>query len=340
MHRSHSHSPCLPIFSLHERGLTWPRVTWLLSLVIPALLVGYLTSSLFGVGLTWAAELTDGIVAIVNKEIITSSELEAELVDERKRLRARFRGEELNRRLAQKKYDTLNALIERRIQLQEAEAKGITVEDEEMNQAIKQMAMQTTGTPFVGSEMKQKLRERILLERLWDFEVRRNVMVLDSEITQYYEDHIDDFFIPPTYHLRQILFLLKDGEEESQERSRADKVFLLVKSSGNFSELALKYSDGPEAGNGGDLGEVRQDELLDPLAEALKSMKPGDISRPIKTSLGFHIITLDEVTPSRPKELTEVENDIKTRLYQKRSEETFDRWLRELKKKAFIEIKF
>jgi len=84
----------------------------------------------------------------------------------------------------------------------------------------------------------------------------------------------------------------------------------------------------------------RQDELLEPIAEALKTMNPGDISRPIKTSLGYHIIALDEVTAPQARPLEEVENDIKAFLYKKRTDEAFQRWLADLKKKAFIEIKF
>ena len=61
----------------------------------------------------------------MNKDIITMSDLEPDLVDERKRLRAKYSGEELNRRLAQKEYDVLNKLIDQKLQLQEAEAKAI-----------------------------------------------------------------------------------------------------------------------------------------------------------------------------------------------------------------------
>ena len=124
-----------------------------------------------------------------------------------------------------------------------------------------------------------------------------------------------------------------------RKRSRAVMVYLALRTTGNFAELAQKNSDGPEAAEGGNLGEVREDELLPPFAEALKSMKPGDISKPIKSSLGFHIIALDEVIPPRPRDLTEVENQIKSILYKKRTEEHYHKWLRELKKKAFIEIK-
>ena len=70
------------------------------------------------------------------------------------------------------------------------------------------------------------------------------------------------------------------------------------------------------------------------------SMKPGEISTPIETTLGFHIIALDEIIPQSPKPFEEVEAQIKERLFQERSEEVFQHWLADLKQKAFIEIKY
>jgi len=310
-----------------------------INLLIPAVSIAFATTYCLDVRRTWAEEYSDRIVAIVNKEIITMSDLEPQLVDERKRLRAKYSGEALNRRLAQKEFDVLNELIEYKLQLQEAEAQGITVSDEEVKEALQQVTMQKTGIPFAGSVLKKEVREKLILERLLAFQVRQSVIVPFSEVTQYYEEHKYEYLIAPAYRLRQILFLLRPGEDEKEKRSRADMVYLALRTNGNFADLARKYSDGPEAAEGGNLGEVREDELVDPLAQALKSMNPGDISKPIKSRLGFHLIALDERTPSKPRDLTEVETQIKKLLYRKRTEESYHSWLMELKKKAFIEIK-
>lgn len=287
-----------------------------------------------------AAEFTDRIIAIVNKDVITMSELQAELEDERKRLRARYRGEELSRRLAQKEFQALNVLIEHKVQVDEAKAKGFSVTKAEVAQALQKIPSGQQSQFSSESALKQRIIDQLLLDKLWDFEIRRTVMVPDSEITKYYEEHTDQYLVPPTYRLRQILLITRSEQDETDRLSRAESVSQAIRANGDFAELALKYSEGPEATEGGVLGVVRQDELLEPIAEALKTMNPGDISRPIKTSLGYHIIALDEVTAPRARPLEEVENDIKTFLYKKRTDETFQRWLADLKKKAFIEIKF
>ena len=84
---------------------------------------------------------------------------------------------------------------------------------------------------------------------------------------------------------------------------------------------------------------VRQDELLAPLARALMTMEPGSISPPIHTSLGIHILELEETIPGTPIPLDQVEQDIKARLFRERAEATFQQWLTKLKQKAFIDIK-
>ena len=296
----------------------------------------------FLISASWifAAEFTDRIVAIVNKDVITMSDLQAELEDERKRLRARYRGEELSRRLAQKEYQALNALIEHKVQVDEAKAKGFSVTEAEVARALQTVSSGQLGQFSSKSDLKRRIVDQLLLDKLWDFEIRRTVMVPDSEITKYYEEHTDQYLVPPTYKLRQILLITRSEQDEADRRSRAESISQAIRANGDFAALALKYSEGPEATEGGILGVVRQDELLEPIAEALKTMSPGEISRPIKTSLGYHIIALDEVTEPRARPLEEVENDIKTFLYKKRTDETFQRWLADLKKKAFIEIKF
>ena len=313
------------------------RVVSSLTIVVGTAL---LLPSLFLASVNGAGEVTDRIVAIVNKEIITMSELQSELVDEQKRLRARYRGAELNRRIAQKENDALNSLIETKVQVQEAKAKGFSVTDEEVQQALQKIGSDPQNNGLSESMMKRRIRERLLQNKILDFEVRRTVMVPDSEIIRYYENHKDHFLIPPTYRLRQILLLTKPGQDIGERQTRADSIYAALQANGDFGESALKYSDGPEAAERGVLGVVRQDELLEPIAEALKTMSPGDISRPIKTTLGFHIIAVDEVTAPKARPLEEVENDIKSSLYKKHAEDTYQRWLKGLKKKAFIEIKF
>lgn len=295
---------------------------------------------------TWASiqataqpAYTDRIAAIVNKEVITLSELNAALEDEYKRLRARFSGEDLARRLRQKRYEILNGLIERTLQLQEARARGLTVSDEEIQRAMKRTGLAMPESANANEQIRKRIEEQVLLEKLRAFEVQRLVTVSDAEVVRYYHEHQEEFMSPPTYRLKQILWLVDPGQNDQRIVEKAEEVYRALQNGAAFEALARDYSEGPEAVHGGNLGIVREDELLAPLARVLKTMKPGDISPPIRTSLGVHILGLEERIPGNPIPLDQVEQAIKTHLYQERAQATYQQWLTELRQKAFIDIK-
>lgn len=283
---------------------------------------------------------SDRIAAVVNNEIITLSEIRAELQDEVKRLRARFRGRALKRRLLEKEHEALNSLIEHKLQLQAAESKGVRVTEEEIQQALNDLQGRGGGRDSSEQALKKRIREELLLMRLLEFEVRQHVMVSEEDLHRYYEKEKDRFLLPPEYRLRQILFLPKSGETRTEVKTRAEVVHDLLKDGEDFSELAQVYSDAPEAQRGGELGYLRQEELLAPLRSALKSLRQGEISPPIETTLGVHIIALDKIKSSEASSFEEVREDIKKFLYQQKSQEAYQVWMAGLKEKAYIEVKF
>ena len=122
------------------------------------------------------------------------------------------------------------------------------------------------------------------------------------------------------YKASHILFRVKpqsDSSDESiikaekQAKKEAEDILKKIKNGTDFGELAKKYSDDPESGkNGGSLGEFPVGVMLAEFENALENLKPKEISRPIKTSYGFHIIRLEEVNPERIKPLKEVKDEI------------------------------
>ena len=95
-----------------------------------------------------------------------------------------------------------------------------------------------------------------------------------------------------------------------------EPAFLQLKNGKNFAELAQQYSEGTESTLGGDLGLMRKDELLYPLAQALNDLKVGEMSKPVETELGIHILNLEEATPGKTLPFEEVKDSIKNNLSQ------------------------
>ena len=182
----------------------------------------------------WAQGLTDGIAAIVNSEVITVSELQAELEDETIRLQARFDGEDLAQRLVRKEYETLNNLIARKLQIQEAKTKGLSVTNEEIERARSLLIQRGMSGRDAEEYSQDAIREELLLRKVQDFEVRRHVMVSKREVRQYYEDFVERFMEPPRYHLHQILLPSAPGTDASRSLAIAEEIYKELSSGRKF----------------------------------------------------------------------------------------------------------
>jgi parvulin-like peptidyl-prolyl isomerase len=88
-----------------------------------------------------------------------------------------------------------------------------------------------------------------------------------------------------------------------------------------------------------ELGWVRENELLAPLRQVVRELKPGHISAPIETLLGFHLVMVEEIQQPQPLPLEAVERDIRGMLTKQRSEEAYRNWLADIKQKAFIDVR-
>lgn len=287
-----------------------------------------------------AAHVADRIVAVVNNEVIMLSELKAETAAEAKRIRERYKGEELPRRLQQAEYTALNRMIERKLQLQYAKAKGVDVTEDELKTAVRELQRQGEHVDDSSPDDQKNVKEQLLLLRVVDREVRGNVMVAERDMQRFYEEHKTRFSLPEEYRISQILIVPRAAEERVEARARAAAVYSSLKKGGDFGDLAIRHSDGAEAARGGSLGYLRQGEVLPQIERALSSLQLGDITEPIETPQGFHIIRLDEKKPPQFRPFPEIKTEVQTLLHQQKTEDLYQTWIAALKKKAFIEVKF
>lgn len=287
-----------------------------------------------------AAPIKDRIIAVVNTELITLSELKASTEGEEKRLREQYRGAELDRRLHQLEYAALTRMIEHKLQIQLAKRKGMDITDEEIANAVKEMKRQGETVDDSKPETKTAIKEQLTLMKVVDREVRSSLMISEVELQRYYIQHQSRFMLPEEYRISQILIIPRSSEDREQARSKAAAVYGELKRGADFADLALRRSDGPEATKGGNLGFVRQGELLPPIERAIVALETGQLTEPIETPLGLHIIRLEEKTPPQFRPFAEVKNEIQGLVYRQKSEDVYQVWLRELKNKAYIEVKF
>jgi parvulin-like peptidyl-prolyl isomerase len=287
-----------------------------------------------------AAQVEDGIVAIVNSDLIMLSEIKRELAPDQERIRKAYQGEVLARRLKTAEYMALTSMIERKLQLQEAKARGITVTDQEVQQAIRQMKQQGKAVDETNPADMKGAREQLTLLRIVDRDVRSAVMVAGSDMKRYFQEHRDRFALSEEYTLSQILIKPRSPDDTADAKEKVREVMARLKQGESFEDVALRFSDGPNAAYGGHLGLVRQGELLPEIERTIATLVPGGISDVIETSEGFHIMRLEDKKPKQFRPYEQVRNEIQGLVFQQKSEDAYQSWLTSLKNKAYIEIKF
>lgn len=287
-----------------------------------------------------ATQLEDRIVAVVNSDLIMLSDVKRELAPEQERIRKQHQGDELAQRLKMAEYMALTKMIERRLQLQEAKSKGVDVSDQEVKQAIAQMKQQGEKVDETDPYNVRNVRDQLTLLKVVDREVRNNVMVGEMEMKRYFKEHQARFALPEEYTLSQILIQPRSADNAGEAREKARIALADLKRGEKFEDVALHYSDGPNASRGGRLGLVRQGELMPAIERAIAPLTPGEISDIVETAEGFHIVRVDERTPKQFRPFEEVRFEIQALVFQQKSEDVFQSWLVNLKNKAYIEIKF
>ena len=249
--------------------------------------------------------LVDRIVAVVNKEVITYSELNEAVSAAERQLRRQGtlppEREVLERQM-------LERLIFDKVQLQFARDSGIRVDELQVDRAVQRIAennkmtlaefrstLERDGVSL--NAWREDLREQIILTRLREREVDDKIQVSDSEIDLF----LDDTKAVPEerveYNLAHIL--VRVPEQASPERiqaarEKAEKARDEARASSDFGRIAASFSDAQDALQGGVLGWRTQDRLPELYASALLGMKPGEVSEVLRSPAGFHVLKLIE----------------------------------------------
>ena len=292
------------------------------------------------------ADGVDRIIAVVNGEIITASELDAAAAHSKLGLFSLSPDLE-----ADSVQSVLEQLILQKIQIQLARRQGISTDSEELNRALEDVKRKTgTATDRALEEALQKehltldryrelLRDQIAILKLINREVKAGVVLGEEEIKAYYERHPDRFLTPVEYHLRQIFLPFAPPNTPEAVQARAQELERRLQEGADFQTL-LQQTAVSNAQKSGDLGFMKPEHMLPEIRQAVLPLKTGEFSAPVRTESGIHIFRVEEVRASRPLPLESVRSEIQAILYQERSEELYERWLKDLRSSAQVEIKY
>jgi peptidyl-prolyl cis-trans isomerase D len=165
-----------------------------------------------------------------------------------------------------------------------------------------------------------KIKVKYFNFNIADYE--KNIKNSDEDISNYYNANIAKYKTPKKVEARHILFKTdKNADEKAIESQRKEalRIINMLKAGKDFGELAKQYSDCPSAEKGGFLGTFAKEDMVKPFADKAFSMKEKEISKPVKTKFGWHIIKVEKVYKPVTKSFKEVKNEIDTTLKNKKA---------------------
>ncbi len=281
--------------------------------------------------------VVDRVVAVVNDEIITLSDLQREEVLKKVDVQK-------DERLL------LEDMIDRKLQMAAAKRAGMDVTDKELSDAItdimkrnsfnnKQFEDALAKEGLTLDQYKVELREQMTLSRMFNKYVRSGITVDEAEARSYYERNIKSYSLPEEIRVRQIFFRVPEQAtpaEVSAVKQKATAALARAQKGEDFTRLVKELSENDNAEQGGDLGFMRRDQVLPEIAEAVRNLKAGDVAGPIRFGGGWNVIKLEEIrTPAQSYE--KVKDEITKMLYNQKMENTYRTWLQTLRSDAHIE---
>jgi len=298
-------------------------------------------------------EVVDRIVALVNSEIITLSELEQMGKPLYERVRQTSTAGEREEKLKKARMEVLGHLIESRLLEEEMKKRKIEVPERDVDAAIQDVLK---ASNFTENEMKkalaregmtystyrQKVRDELGKMRLVSREIKSKIVIEEEVLREYYQKNQEKFTDPMEVKIQQIFFAVPQNaarEETAAVQKEARAILERARKGEDFSELAGKYSQGPEAKEGGLLGYFKHRELMPELEEVGFKLRTGEISDLVRSPGGFHILRVLERKGGEPRPFAEVQFKIREELTEAEAQKKFEQWLKELKSKAYIEIR-
>lgn len=297
--------------------------------------------------------LFDGVVATVDDEVILMSDLREEIAPFLADLKSQGASpEQIQQEMEQAFQKALDRYIERLLLYRKAINEGLNVDEKEIDDRINKIKkrygspeefnriLEESGESM--SEFRERIKQQIIalsyaIKKRKEFE--SEFTVSEPDIAKYYNEHIEEFQNPQRVKVRRIfLSASKDPDERAKVRERIMEIHDRLKQGADFNSIAENESQGPEADRGGLIGWVSGGDLVPELEQMIEKMNVGDISQPIETEWGFHILKVEEKQESGNIPYESARVIIEPKLKEQYVNERYQKWLDELKKGARIRI--
>jgi parvulin-like peptidyl-prolyl isomerase len=237
----------------------------------------------------------------------------------------------------------LDAVITEKLIAREVSDKGIVVRDEDVTRYVEQIKernklddaglQQALAAQGLTMEAyRAQLRGEIQKAQLINREIRGKVSITPEDVRRYYDAHKEEYETPARTQVAQILLRLEPGappDRVAAITAKAEELRVRIDKGADFATMAREYSEDPSGQHGGDLGWFKPGELLDELERATAKLDVGEVSEPVRTRAGLHLLKVEAREGEAAEGYTAASDAIKEKLYNEALEERFQRWITE-----------
>ena len=292
----------------------------------------------------------DRILAQVNDEIITMSELNRAMAETKQELAKRYSGEQLDQAIQKAEKEGLQTLIEQKLIYQKAVELGMAANvDTRVSAAVQQILKannfkdtdelenELTKQGMTLKDFRDEIRKKIVNDDLIGEFVGSRITLLTQEIDKYYKDHQPEFSVPEEVTLSEIVITVPGDDKAAQ--NKINDIRRRLEQGEAWNSLASQYSNGATANKGGSIGTYVLSKLNSDIVKAIAGIKETEISQAQKLQEGSYVIyRVDSRKEAAVRPLAEVRDDIKNKLYQKKFNPEYERFITQLKEDAYIQI--
>lgn len=307
------------------------------------------------------AEVIEQIIVKVNGEILTKTELENRQIQALrqtgKQVDANTNDAQLRQMLDQVTPQLLVNTIDEMLLVQRGHELGYKMNDEQFQSVIdsikkdnkieseEQFQAALKAENMTLSDLRKSLERQMIVSRVQQNEVMGKIAVNDEEARAYYDAHKSEFTTPRTITLREIFVNVPgDGQNinvgrDEEARDKIAAIRQRAMSGENFEKLAAELSEAPSKANAGLIGPLSVTDLSPDLQKMLESMKPGDITQPLRSARGYQLLKLETATAAEIKPFEQAREDISNRVFTDKRRDEFEKYLQKLRAQAIIEWK-